>query len=145
MSIAPRPYKTMEITVINDSQARLELDVREVKIMQHIFSEVKDVLNHEAEFETRVGGYYIETQELITSLSNNFIASLEEVSIINGILNEACNGIRINNFDLKIGISKAETECYLIAINKVMNELRIPEAYDGQCPRTTLSEAITAD
>jgi hypothetical protein len=91
----------MEITVVNDSQARLGLDVREVKIMQHIFAEVKDVLNHEAEFETRVGGYYIETQELITSLSNNFIASL--------------------------------------------NELRSLEAYDGQCPRTTLSEEITAD
>jgi hypothetical protein len=39
----------MEITVVNDSQARLGLDVREVKIMQHIFAEVKDVLNHEAQ------------------------------------------------------------------------------------------------
>ena len=72
----------MKITAINSSQARLELDTWEAKIMQHIFAEVKNVLNHEAEFETRVGGYYVETQELIASLSNNFIASLKEVSAL---------------------------------------------------------------
>jgi hypothetical protein len=114
----------MEITVVNESQARLVLDNREIEIIQRVFVEVKNVLNHEAEFQTRVGGYYLEIEELITSLNSNNIISLQEISIINGIFNEACNGIKINNFDLKIGISKVEAKMYLTTINKVMNELR---------------------
>jgi hypothetical protein len=123
----------MEITVVNESQARLVLDNREIEIMQRVFVEVRNVLNHEAEFETRVGGYYLETEELITSLKSNHIISLQEISIINGIFNEACNGIKINNFDLKIGISKVEAKMYLTTINKVMNELRsIREKSDSE-------------
>jgi hypothetical protein len=52
----------MEITVVNESQARLVLDNREIERIQRVFIEVRNVLNHEAEFQTRVGGYYLETE-----------------------------------------------------------------------------------
>ncbi len=114
----------MKITVVSDSLANLELSNKEIKTIERVFVEVKSVLDYEPEFETRVGGYYTETQEIITSLSNNSFVSLKEITIINSILNEVCNGIKIKNFDAKIGVSKSEAESYLIAINKVMNELR---------------------
>ena len=114
----------MEITIIDDSQANLELTDPEIQIIENIFRAIKKDLNHEPEFYARVGIYYSEAQQLITSLSNNGIVDLVEVTFINNIFNEICNGITIDNFDTVIGIPKVEAKSYLRAFNKLMNQLR---------------------
>jgi hypothetical protein len=113
----------MKITPVSDSEARLELSNGEIKLIQNIFVEVKNVLNHEPEFQTRVGSYYEEVCNLIESLNANYLAPLNEIIIINNIMNEACNGIDIRDFDNKIGVSKIEVKSYLREINKTMNDL----------------------
>ena len=114
----------MKIIVVSKNQAKFDLIDKEVEIIKSVFAEVKNILDHEPEFETRVGAFYVEGQHLAESLSKMNIISLQEVTIINNILNEACNGIKIDNFDQKIGSSKTEVESYLVIVNKVMNELR---------------------
>ena len=114
----------MEITIIDDSQANLELTDLEIKLIKNIFSVVKNNLDHEPEFQTRVGNDYAEAQQLITSLSNNGIVDLAEVTFINNIFNEICNGIKIDDFDLVIGMPKVEAKSYLRAFNKFMNQMR---------------------
>jgi hypothetical protein len=113
----------MKITLVNNSHAHFEFSNGEIKLIQNIFAEVKNVLNYEPEFQTRVGSYYEEVQKLTKSLNTDYIASLKEIIIINNIMNEACNGINIKDFDNKIGISKIEAKSYLRTINKVMNDL----------------------
>ena len=114
----------MEITIIDDSQANLELTDLEIKTITNIFDIVKKDLDHEPEFQTRVGVSSVEAQQLITSLSNNGIVDLAEITFINNIFNEICNGISIGDFELAIGISKVEAKSYLRAFNKLMNQLR---------------------
>ena len=114
----------MEITILDDSQANLELTDLEINIIKNIFSVVKNELDHEPEFQTRVGIYYAEAQQSIASLSNNGIVDLAEVTFINNIFNEICNGIRIDNFDIVIGIPKVEAKSYLRTFNKLMNQMR---------------------
>ena len=114
----------MEIIFIDDCQANLELTDLEITIIHNVLIEVETALDHEPEFKTRVGIYYSDAQELIGSLSNNCIVDLEQVTFINNILNEVCNGINIKNFDTTIGIPKVEAKSYLRAFNQVMNKLR---------------------
>ncbi len=114
----------MEITIIDDSQANLEFSYLELVVIQNIFTTVINDLNHEPEFHARVGFYYAEAQQLLTSLSDNCIIDQEQVILINNILNEVCNGIRVDNFDVVIGIPKVEAKSYLRAFNKLMNQMR---------------------
>jgi hypothetical protein len=113
----------MQITIIGDGQANLELTDLEIVVFQNMLLEVKKDLNHEPEFQARVGIDYSEAEELIRSLNSNFIIDLEQVTFIGQILNEGCNGIRIDDFDSKIGIPKVEAKSYLRAFNKLMNQL----------------------
>ena len=113
----------MEITVIGDGQANLELSNLEISVFHNMLVEVKNDLNHEPEFQTRVGVDYAEAAELIRSLNSNCIVDLAQVTLINQILNEGCNGISIDDFDIKIGIPKVEAKSYLRTFNKLMNQL----------------------
>ena len=113
----------MQITIIGDGQANLELTDLEINIIENIFDLVKNKLDNEPEFQTRVGVYYAEAQQLIASLSSNSIVDLAEVTFINNIFNEICNGIRIDDFDVVIGIPKVEAKSYLRAFNKLQKEL----------------------
>ena len=113
----------MEITIIGDGQANLELSDLEISVFHNMLVAVKNDLNHEPEFQTRVGFNYLEVAELIGSLSNNCIVDTTQVILINQLLNEGCNGISIDNFDTKIGIPKVEAKSYLRAFNKLMNQL----------------------
>ena len=113
----------MEITIIGDGQANLELSDLEISVFHNMLAEVKNDLNHEPEFRTRVGFDYLEAAELIGSLSNNCVVDRVEVTLINQILNEGCNGIRIDDFDTKIGIPKVEAKSYLRIFNRLMNQL----------------------
>lgn len=114
----------MKITIINDSQANLKLTDLEISTIEHVFNIVKSKLDHEPEFQTRVGIYYADAQQIVTSLTNNGIVNLTEVTFINNIFNEICNGIRIDDFYIVIGIPKVEAESYLRAFNKLMNQMR---------------------
>ncbi len=114
----------MEITIIGDGQANLELTDLEVNIINNIFNAVKTDLNHEPEFQTRVGIYYAEAQQLIASLTNNGVIDLAEVTFINNIFNEICHAIKVNDFETEIGTSKVEAKSYLRTFNKLMNQLR---------------------
>ena len=113
----------MDVAATKECQARINLTIKEIKIIGLVYVEVKNVLNYEPEFETRVGAYYTEVESLISSLGQSNVFSLNEIRVINNILNEVCNGISIDNFHLKLGISKIEVESYLDAINKVVNQL----------------------
>ena len=114
----------MEITIVDDSQANFEFSDLELVVIHNLFTTVKDDLNHEPEFQTRVGFSYQEATQLLTSLNNNCIIDREQVVLLNNILNEACNGINIKNFDAIVGIPKVEVKSYLRVFNKLMNQLR---------------------
>jgi hypothetical protein len=114
----------MEITIVDDSQANLEFSDLELVVIHNIFTAVKNDLNHEPEFQTRVGFHYLEATQLLTSLSNNCIVDREQVLFLNNILNEVCNGINIKDFDNTIGIPKVEAKSYLRTFNKLMNQMR---------------------
>jgi hypothetical protein len=114
----------MEITIVDDSQTNLELTDLELVVIHNIFTAVKNELNHEPEFHTRIGFYYLEAAQLLTSLSNNCIVDREQVVFLNNILNEVCNGINIKDFDDTLGIPKVEAKSYLRAFNKLMNQMR---------------------
>jgi hypothetical protein len=114
----------MEITIVDDNQANLEFSDLELVVIHNIFITVKTDLNHEPEFQTRVGFNYSEAEESIRSLSSNCIVDREQVVLLNNILNEACNGINIKDFDGTIGIPKVEVKSYLRVFNKLMNQLR---------------------
>ncbi|MCY7368225.1 MAG: hypothetical protein LH474_08735 [Chamaesiphon sp.] len=114
----------MEITIIDDSQANIELTDLEIKLIENIFNAIQKYLDHEPEFQTRIGISCAEAQRLIASLSNNGIVDLAEVSFINNIFNEVCNGISIRNFEEVIGIPKVEAKSYLRAFNKLINQMR---------------------
>jgi hypothetical protein len=113
----------MQITIIGDAQANLELTDLEINLIENIFRVVKNDLDYESEFQTRVGVDYLAAQQLIASLSNNGIVDAVEVTFINNIFNEICNGIKIDDFDTKIGISKVEAKSYLRAFNQLMSIL----------------------
>jgi hypothetical protein len=110
--------------IVDDSQANLEFSDLELVVIHNLFTTVKSDLNHEPEFQTRVGFNYSEAEELIRLLSSNCIVDLEQVIFICQILNEGCNGIRIDNFDTKIGIPKVEAKSYLRAFSKLVDRLR---------------------
>jgi hypothetical protein len=114
----------MEVTFIDGSDANIELTDQEITIIDNILSIVKHDLDHEPEFKTRVGVDYTTAQALISSLSNNCIVDFAQVTLINNILNEICNGIIIDDFDGSIGIPKVEAKSYLRAFTKLANSLR---------------------
>ncbi len=65
----------------------------------------------------------MEAEQIISSLSNNGIVDSTEVTFINNIFNEICNGINVENFDVQIGTSKVEAKSYSRAFSKLMQEL----------------------
>ena len=89
----------MEIIFIDDCQINIELSDLEITIINNTLIAVKNTLDREPEFKTRVGFDYAESQSLIASLSNNCIIDSEQVALINNLLNEVCNGIKIGDFD----------------------------------------------
>jgi hypothetical protein len=113
----------MQITIIGDGQANLELTDLEINIINNIFNAVRKDLAHEPEFHARVGVYHAEAEQLIASLTNNGIVDSAEVTFINNIFNEICNAIKIDDFETEIGTSKVEAKSYLRAFNKLMNQL----------------------
>lgn len=113
----------MEITIIDDCQANLELSDFEIVVIHNIYEEVKNTLNHEHIFQSRIGISYSEAQQLISSFNNNFIVDSKEVIFIKNILNEICHEISVEDFDAKIGIPKVETKSYLRAFNQLINKL----------------------
>jgi hypothetical protein len=114
----------MEVTFVDGSEANIELTDQEITIINTILTIVKHDLDHEPEFKTRVGVDYATAQELIGSLSNNCIVDFAQVTLINNILNEVCNGIKIDDFDGSIGIPKVEAKSYLRAFNKLATALQ---------------------
>jgi hypothetical protein len=61
---------------------------------------------------------------LIESLSNNCIVDQSQVTVINNLFNEVCNGLKIEDFETLIGIPKVEAKSYLRAFNKLATALR---------------------
>jgi hypothetical protein len=114
----------MEVTFIDGSEANIELTDQEIAIIHNVLTIVKNDLNHEPEFQTRVSVNYATAHELMGSLSNNCIVDLAQVTLINNLLNEVCNALKIDDFDSSIGIPKVEAKSYLRAFNKLMNQMR---------------------
>ena len=115
----------MEITIVDDSQANLEFSDLELIVIHNIFTAVKADLNHEPEFHARVGFYYSEAAQLLTSLSSNCIIDREQAALLSNILNEVCNGIKIEDFDTAIGIPKVEAKSYLRLFSKLTDKLHL--------------------
>jgi maltoporin len=114
----------MEVTFVDGSEANIELTDQEITTIHNIFTVVKQDLDHEPEFQTRVGVDYTMAQELIESLSNNCIVDRSQVTLINNLFNEVCTGLKIKDFDNSIGIPKVEAKSYLRAFNKLANVLQ---------------------
>jgi len=121
----------VNFTKITDSDVNLELSAFELKSLRNILIQIQGALP-ETEFQTRVGaslktfstflenieGFY-RTEETPTEIS----ISLNQIILLNNLFNEACNGIRIDDFEKKIGISKEEINSALDKVNTVMNKM----------------------
>jgi hypothetical protein len=86
-------------------------------------------------FHARIGSYPEEVKLLVNYLFNqvnhieqeqntNIQLSLEQLEILNNTLNEVCNGIKIENFEDKIGVSREVAKNELKIINSLIKEIK---------------------
>jgi hypothetical protein len=119
--------KVLEMT---EKTAKIQVSTQELQITKKIFAEVRNSLVL-SEFITRVDfspediSFFLDSIEIRNTNTDSLIilASSDEVVMLNNIFNEICNGIRVINFDKKIGISKEEAILLLEIINSTMNHL----------------------
>jgi hypothetical protein len=103
---------------------------KELKVANKILAEVRNSLSL-SEFLVRVDfcpeniSAFLDSININESTEQSFciFASLDQTMMLNNIFNEACNGVKITNFNEKIGIPKEEAKELLEIINKVMNDL----------------------
>lgn len=122
----------MKITQITYKKAEIKLSLEDIEIFQNILKEVQFALEGGG-FETRVtvsprlarGFFESILQEIKQSGESQIIISLSKLEIIllNNLLNEASNGIKIPNFKEKIGVEHKEVKNLLNLVSKVINEI----------------------
>jgi hypothetical protein len=56
--------------------------------------------------------------------------SIDDLLILNNALNEVCNGIKLSEFNTRMGASPEEVKIILKSINKLIHALRSTESLD---------------
>lgn len=123
----------MKTTTITYRNAEIQLSLQELKVFKNVLKEVQLALP-EPEFEIRVGVSYRQARGFLESLTQeieqsgeslmNLSCSLPEITLLNNLLNEVCHGIRLDDFEIKVGIPREEVKQFLGFLNKVMNEMK---------------------
>lgn len=122
----------MQIGVINYKKVEVQFLLEDLDIFQNILKEVRLALEGGG-YETRVGvsprqaaGFFESIlQEMKQSGDREIKINLSsrEVGLLNNLLNEACNGINIQNFETKIGVAKKEAKNLLDLVHRAINEM----------------------
>ena len=110
-------------------KANIVLSGKELNILKKSIIEVrKNISIHEFKLRlevstTRIDEFFQLINKLIEQEKENKIIkqqfSFQEIIIINNILNEICNGIKIHDFDTKIGASFEEVDHLSLLISKL--------------------------
>lgn len=122
----------MKIITITYQKAKIQLSFQELTVFGNILNEVYKAL-HELEFETRVGVTFRQARSFLSSFTQEseqtgeqLIAislSLSEISLLNNLLNEVCYGIKLQNFETKVGMTEEEVKQFLNLVNQAMKEM----------------------
>jgi hypothetical protein len=127
----------MKATTITYRNAEIQLSLQELEVFKNVLKEIQLALP-EPEFEIRVGVSYRQARGFLESLIQeieqsgeslmNISCSVYEITLLNNLLNEVCHGIRLDNFEIKVGIPREEVKQFLFFLNKVMNEMTAIQA-----------------
>jgi hypothetical protein len=122
----------MNIIEIVEQKARIEFLLQDSITLNKALDTVKNALLA-SEFNTRVGSSSDEIQCFLNSTSEMIqrsgqdscaiLISLDEITMINNILNEVCNGIHVPDIEDKIGLPREKAKEMLSSINSVMNQM----------------------
>lgn len=122
----------MKVSVINYKKVEVQFLLEDLEMFQNILKEVRLALENGG-FETRVsvsprqarGFFESIVQDMKQSGESQIKISLSslEMTLSNNLLNEACNGINIQNFEAKIGITEKEANNLLNLVNRATNEM----------------------
>jgi len=122
----------VEIVKATKENTNIQLSVHELTTFRNVLNEVYDVL-YVSEFKTRMGVSREEVRslsnsilELLDGLPNRKIVtqfSIDELVTLKNALNEVCNGIKVLNFEAKLGVSREDAELLLRAVGKMLDGL----------------------
>ena len=129
----------MEIVKATKEKTKIQLSVHELTTFSNVLNEVDNVL-YVSEFKTRMGV----SREEVRSLSNSILELLEglpnrkivtqfsvsEFVTLNNALNEVCNGIKIPDFEVKLGISCEDAKLLLKSVGKMLDGLNTNDKID---------------
>jgi len=120
----------MKINKLSSKQVEVFLSLQDLQIFGNVLYEVRQSLGSELGTRVASSKEIEEFCSLITRLAlqaNGEIIvdfSKTEVVILNHLLNEVCNGIKMPEFETKIGIPREQARQLLESINKAMNEMQ---------------------
>jgi hypothetical protein len=122
----------MNIIEIIEQKASIEFSLQDSITLNKVLDTVKNALLAR-EFNTRVGFTSNEIQYFLNSTTEmmqrsgkdscKILISLDEITMINNILNEVCNGIHISDIEDKIGLPREKVKEMLSSINSIMNQM----------------------
>ena len=120
----------MQTIKIEKDSVKLKTTLKELIVLNNSFKEV--VTNLGWEFKIRTG-FKVEEMKLIfdsieepikTGAKETEIQFLnKEIVAFNQVLNEVTNGIKVDNFELKIGVTKQEAKELLSYISDLLNSI----------------------
>ena len=124
----------MKIIAKTANSIELEVLYHELQIFLNVIKEMCKSLG-DFGFHARIGSYPEEVKLFVNYLFNkvnsidqenntNIELSLDNLGILNNAFNEVCNGIRIENFEQKIGISHEAAKKELKLINSWLKEIK---------------------
>ncbi|MDY6806954.1 MAG: hypothetical protein SXA11_24530 [Cyanobacteriota bacterium] len=107
----------MKLTSINFNEVEIQFLLKDLEMFHNIIKEVELALP-KSDFEIRLGASSRQARAFFETILKNIKQSGEseikislshfEMYLLNDLLNEACHGISIPNFESKIGVSKQE-------------------------------------
>ncbi len=124
----------MNIVAKRSAFVEIELSFNELHFLLNAIKEMCKSLG-DFGFHARIGAYPEEVKLFVKYLfdrannieqepNTNIQLSLEQLEILNNTLNEVCNGIKIENFEETIGISREEAKKELKLINSFIKEIK---------------------
>lgn len=144
----------MKITTITPRKAEVQLSLQELEVFKNVLKEVELALP-KPEFEIRVGVSYRQAMGFLESLIQeidqsgeslmNISCSLPEITLLNNLLNEVCHGIRLDDFEIKVGIPREEVKQFLGFLNKVMNEMKAIQTAQKTSPMPSPPDFIKSE
>ena len=122
----------MKIIEVDNESANIQISLRELKVLNNVIIETFNGISV-AEFKTRTV-FFREEVEQVRKLIVNLLTEIEigpttvklstdEILILTIMLGEVCHGFDIDNFEIKIGVTKKEAEDFCSTIHSLEKEL----------------------